>query len=95
MTWRAPDEVLERVRRQAQAHGRSLNEWVTTVLAAASDPDSADSEATALRERLVRAGLLEPSDRRVQRPDAPRVAAARNAAGRGTSLSDLVSEGRA
>lgn len=94
MTWRAPDEVLERVRRQAQSHGRSLNDWVTAVLDAASDPAAAGSEAAALRERLVSAGLLEPVARQVRRPPADQVRAARAAAGRGRPLSDLVSDGR-
>lgn len=87
MTWRAPDALLERVRRQAQQRGRSRNDWVTAVLAAVSDPATASSEAEWLRERLAQAGLLEPetgSDR--QRPPEAKVAAARIAPGRGSSL---------
>ncbi|HEU0104444.1 MAG TPA: Arc family DNA-binding protein [Mycobacteriales bacterium] len=95
MTWRAPDEVLDRVRAQAAAHGRSLNDWVTTVLAAASDPAAAGSEAAELRERMSRAGLLEePAPRRVQRPSQEELQTARRAAGEGRPLSDFVSEGR-
>jgi hypothetical protein len=95
MTWRAPDELLERVRRQAQQRGRSLNDWVTAVLAAASDPATASSEAERLRERLAQAGLLEPetgSDR--QRPPEAQVAAARVAAGRGSSLVEHLRDSR-
>lgn len=94
MTWRTSDELLERVRRQAQEHGRSLNEWVTAVLAAASDPASAGDEAHQLRERLARAGVLEDVEQPVIRPAAKRVAAARAAAGRGRSLAGIVSDDR-
>lgn len=94
MTWRTSDELLARVRRQAELHGRSLNDWVTTVLAAASDPSFAGSEAEQVRERLAQAGLLAAAGAPRKRPSARRVADARAAAGRGTPLSDLVSEGR-
>ena len=95
MTWRTSDEVLERVRRQAREHGRSLNDWVTAVLSAATDPSLAGDEAQRVRERLAAAGLLEPVQpvgRR--RPADADVARARAAAGRGTPLSELVGEGR-
>ena len=95
VTWRAPDDVVERVKRQAAEHGRSLNDWVTTVLSAVSDPAAAGSQAQALRERLARAGLLEAvAGRAVERPQGAAVAAARAAAGAGVPLSDLVSDGR-
>lgn len=95
MTWRMTEELLEQVRRQAQRNGRSLNDWVTTVMAAASDPAHAAGEAAQVRERLTRAGLLEvPSGEAPRRPDARRVAAARRRAGRGRPLSDLVGEQR-
>lgn len=94
MTWRADDELLERVRQQAARQGRSLNEWVTIVLAAASDPSLAGSEAEQIRERLARAGLLAPTGPARKRPSAQRVAQARAAAGRGTPLSDLVAADR-
>lgn len=95
MTWRAPDDLLEQVRRQARQHGRSLNEWVTTVMSAASDPANASDEIEQVRERLARAGLLEvPSAGSPRRPDAGRVAAARARAGAGRPLSELVAEQR-
>ena len=94
MTWRTSDELLERVRRQAQEQGRSLNEWVTAVLSAASDPASAGDEAQQLRERLVRAGVLDDVEPPVARPAAKRVAAARAAASRGRSLAGVVSDDR-
>lgn len=95
MTWRTTDEILAQVRRQAEAHGRSLNEWVSTVLEAASDPSNAGTQAEQVRERLARAGVL---DSVVEVPgpalDPTRVAAARARAGVGTPLSQLVTEGR-
>lgn len=95
MTWRTTEELLSRVRRQAEQQGRSLNDWVTTVLAAASDPSYAGSDAERVRERLARAGLLEtPSSTSHRRPDRKRLAAARAAAGGGTSLAELVTDGR-
>ena len=95
MTWRTSDELLERVRRQAQQRGRSLNDWVTAVLSAATDPSFAGDEAQQIRERLAAANLLEPVEAAVRRrPAAPDVARARAAAGRGTPLSELVGDGR-
>jgi len=94
MTWRGPDELVERVRRSALAHGRSMNEYVTVVLDAATNPDLASNDAARLRERLARAGLLAPAGRTRTRPSAGLVASARAAASRGTPLSQLVEEGR-
>jgi hypothetical protein len=93
MTWRSDDELLERVKRAAEGLGRSMNEYVTTVLDAATNPDLAGTEAERLRERLEQAGLSVPRGRR-RRPAAAEVARARSAAGRGRPLSDLVSEDR-
>jgi hypothetical protein len=71
-----------------------MNEYLTQVLDAATNPDFAGDEAARVRERLERAGLLlEPRSPRV-RPDAEEVARARAAAGAGTLLSQLVDEGR-
>jgi hypothetical protein len=95
MTWRASEELLDRVRRQAQEHGKSLNDWVTTVMAAASDPAHAGDHAEQLRERLARAGLLQaPVGAARRRPSAARIARARAAAGQGTPPSELVSRAR-
>jgi len=95
MTWRVSDELLEQVRRHAQCHGRSLNDWVTTVMSAATDPAYAADEATQVRERLARAGLLDASsEQSPRRPASAEVAAARARAGTGRQLSELVTDGR-
>jgi hypothetical protein len=94
VTWRAPDELVDRVKRAAAERGRSVNDYLSTVLDAATDPSFAGDEAAVLRERLARAGLLAPSHAPRQRPPADQVAKARARAGRGTSLSEIVSQQR-
>ncbi len=94
MTWRAPADLIERVRRAARRQHRSMNDYVTAVLDAATNPRLAGSEAERLRERLDQAGLLaEPGERR-RRPSREEAADARRRAGAGTALSQLVSEDR-
>jgi hypothetical protein len=94
MTWRAPADLIERVRRAARLQRRSMNDYVTAVLDAATNPRLAGSEAERLRERLDQAGLLaEPGERR-SRPPREEAARARSRAGRGTALSEIVSEDR-
>ena len=93
MTWRAPAELIERVRRAAQRQHRSMNDYVTAVVDAATNPSLASDEAGRLRERLDLAGLLaEPGERR--RPPREAAAGARRRAGTGTALSQLISEDR-
>jgi len=71
-----------------------MNDYVTAVLDAATNPRLTGSEAERLRERLDQAGLLaEPGERR-RRPPATEAAAARSRAGTGTALSQLVSQDR-
>lgn len=96
MTWRASEELLERVRHQAAQQGKSLNEWVTEVLDAVSNPGTAGSERQQIRERLAAAGVLQAvsSEAAVARPGRRRLEAARAAAGKGTPLSEIVSKGR-
>lgn len=94
MTWRAPADLIARVRQAAQRRGRSMNDYVTAVLDAATNPRLAGSEAERLRERLAQAGLLaEPGEPR-RRPARDQTAAARSRAGQGTALSHVVSEDR-
>jgi hypothetical protein len=94
MTWRLDDELYDRVRHAARAWGWSVNEYVTRVMDAATDPSNAEGEVEQLRERLSRAGLLVASSETRERPDPKAVARARKAAGRGVPLSQLVGEGR-
>lgn len=95
MTLRISDELQHRVRSSAERAGQSMNEYVAQVLDAATNPDLAGSDAERTRERLARAGLLADVGRPLERrPDPEEVARARERAGRGTKLSDLVTEGR-
>ncbi|HEX4357668.1 MAG TPA: type II toxin-antitoxin system VapC family toxin [Pseudonocardia sp.] len=72
VTWRASDELIDRVRAVAGSSGYSMNEFVTRVLDAATDPDLAGGEAARIRERLERAGLLAESSAGASAPR-PRV----------------------
>jgi predicted transcriptional regulator len=94
VTWRAPDELVSRVRAAAEAQNRSVNAYLTRLAEAATDPDLAGDDATRTRERLARAGLLVPAGPPRPRPDPDAVAAARATAGRGTPLSELVVDNR-
>ena len=96
LTIRLDDDLARAVKAHADAGGRSVNGWVVALLDAAVNPDLEDSEAGRLRARLERAGLLaKPTGgTRSRRPDPTRVKKARRAAGAGTPLSRLVSDGR-
>lgn len=94
VTWRAPEELVARVRRAAHQHGRSLNEFVTRVLDAATDPELTDDESLRIRERLAAADLLAPTGPPRPRPAEEDLARARRRAGQGHPLADLVRDGR-
>lgn len=94
MSLRLPDELADEVRRQAKRAGQSLNGWITTVLSAAVDPAHAGSESERIRERLARAGLLSTPETTAPRPASEDVEHVRAAAGTGTPLDQLVSDGR-
>jgi hypothetical protein len=95
VSWRAPDELVAQVKLIASREGRSLNEYLTRVLTAVVDPDTADGEIASLRERLARAGILAPSTPGVPAPDPIAVAEARREISQsGLQFADLVSEGR-
>jgi len=92
---RLDDVLLDRVRAAALRGDRSVNRYIVDVLAAATDPDLAGTDVERIRERLQAAGLLEdPVAYPVGRPAQQEVRGARRRAGRGTSLSDLVTEER-
>lgn len=95
LTLRLDESLADRLKSVAASRGTSVNGFATSVLAAAVDPDLAGDEVGRLRERLSRAGLLEqPSRSERVGPSDREFEEARAAAGRGTLLSDLVSEGR-
>jgi len=94
MTWRVADQLLDQVRQAARARGRSLNDYVTAVMSAATDPALAGSELEGLKERLAQAGLLVPPQAPRRRPPKAAVEMARRRAGKGTSLEELVADSR-
>lgn len=95
LTIRLPEELALDVKAEAAAAGRSVNQWVVTVLRAATDPEMAGTDVERTRARLARAGILHfPSPRKGRPPDPALVRKAAKAAARGKSLSDYVIEGR-
>jgi hypothetical protein len=94
VSWRAPDELVARVRRAADQRGSSVNEFVTRVLDAATDPELTDDMSLRVRERLAAADLLTPVGPPRPRPAEDDVAGARRRAGQGHPLADLVRDGR-
>ncbi len=95
ITVRADPELIERVRDDARQLNRSMNEHVVKLLEASTDPAHASDEHAEVRERLRRAGVLSewprlPADR--WRPTQAQIDDARAAAGRGTPLSQIISE---
>jgi hypothetical protein len=92
---RVPQQLADDLKRAAADRGASVNSFATTALRAAVDPEFSGDEAERLRERLRRAGLLwEPEGVAPDPPVLAELERARAAAGKGTSLSELVSEGR-
>lgn len=96
LTIRLDDALAREVKAEAAAQGHSVNGWVVALLNAAVNPDLEDSDLARTRGRLERAGLLvRPRGASgTARPDRRRVESARKAAGSGTPLSRLVSDGR-
>ncbi|CAN5825515.1 hypothetical protein BH18ACT7_BH18ACT7_05540 [soil metagenome] len=71
-----------------------MNQSLTAVLAATTDPAAETDEAVRVRERLAHAGLLAMITPRTADLDDTAVQSARRRAGRGTSLADLVASER-
>lgn len=96
ITVRLDEALARRVKAYAGEMGRSVNGWVVAVLRAAVDPDLAGSEAERTRARLAAAGLLlsPAGSPEGAQPSQARLRRARRAAGAGTPLSALVSDGR-
>jgi len=95
LTLRIDDELAERLKAVSAQAGRSVNAHASTILRAAVDPDLATDEATRLRERLARAGLLMETPRAAgPRPSEEELKRAGRRAASGRPLSDLVSEDR-
>ncbi len=96
VSWRAPDELVALAKQRARALNTSLNEYLTLVVEAATDPQHAGSEAAEVRERLAAAGLLaEPFARPSSvRSDPRAVRAAGRRAARGKPVSEILLEDR-
>ncbi len=95
LTVRADASLVERVRGEAERQGRSMNDFVTAVLRAATDPSLEGTEAERVRARLRLAGLLDDvGPIAIARPSRQAVAAASRRAARGRSASELVADGR-
>jgi uncharacterized protein (DUF1778 family) len=95
VTLRVDDRLADFLKQAAAARNESVNTYAQAVLSAAVDPDLAGDEATRLRERLGRAGLLASTSQASHPPpDRAALARARREAGRGTSLASLVVEDR-
>ena len=95
VTWRADKELVARVKLRAQEQQVSMNEFLTRIAQAATDPSTSSSAVEEIRARLKLAGLL--SDFRapgVEPPGEEEFAAARKRAGQGTPLSELVRANR-
>lgn len=90
VSWRADDELVERVRLAAKRTGRSMNDYITQVLRAATDPGTEADEVRRVRERLANAGLLAKPVTPVERPSPERVAAALRAFSEGPPLSSFL-----
>jgi len=95
ITWRADDDLVARVKVNAQNQRVSMNEYLTRIAQAATDPSLSSSAIEEIRSRLRLAGLLSEFDARDEvRPDEDAVLAARQRAGQGTPLSELVRTSR-
>lgn len=95
LTLRLDRGLLGELKAAAADRGLSLNTWAGRVLRAAVDPELEGDDVARTRARLAAAGLLSvPAETVGPRPSEEALAVARAEAGRGTPLSDFVSDGR-
>lgn len=86
---------MARVKLRAQEQQVSMNEFLTRVAQAATDPSTSSSAVEEIRSRLKLAGLLSDFDvPDLVEPDEHVVEEARKLAGQGTPLSKLVIDNR-
>jgi hypothetical protein len=95
LTLRVDDRLADFLKQAAAARSESVNAYAQAVLSAAVNPELAGDHAAQLRERLSRAGLLaivppvsQPA------PDEAALARARQRAGGGRSLAEILAEDR-
>ncbi|MGH2775041.1 MAG: transcriptional regulator [Actinomycetota bacterium] len=95
VSWRVDDELLDAVRRAADAAGLSVNRFITETLRVATSEDEGASEAERMRHRLRAAGLLtsETRPRRLNLTE-EQIKAMRAEASQGTSLTEIVLDDR-
>ena len=60
VTWRASEELIARLKAAAADRGVSMNEYLTELVEAATDPANAPTSRERLRAKLRAAGLLAP-----------------------------------
>lgn len=94
VSWRADADLIVRVKRAAADSGRSLNEYISVVLDAVTDPAHEADEAVRIRERLARAGLLVAPQHAGRRPSRAALARAAERAAQGTPAARLVHDAR-
>lgn len=95
LTLRVSDELASELKSAAAERHKSVNALASTALEVLVNPELEGTEAEVIRAKLARAGLLMTLPRKnIERPSDEEFARARAAAGKGTLLSDLVSEGR-
>ena len=75
ITWRADDELVARIKMSAQDQRISMNEYLTRIAQAATDPSLSSNAIEEIRSRLRLAGLLSDFEARdMVRPDEDAVA---------------------
>lgn len=95
VTWRADTELVNRVKLTAKHLDLSMNEYLTQIARAATDPSLSSSSLETVRAKLRLAGLLvEAEYPDFPPPDDAIVEEARKLAGQGTPLSELVRANR-